>query len=53
MTIAILTFLAPIALIAASVLAFRGPEFRPARTLRIAEMARSAPWASRCSPRSC
>jgi NAD(P)H-quinone oxidoreductase subunit 5 len=38
MTIAILTFLAPIALIAASVLAFRGPEFRPARTLRIAEM---------------
>jgi hypothetical protein len=29
MTIAILTFLAPIALIAASVLAFRGPEFRP------------------------
>jgi hypothetical protein len=41
MSIAILTFLAPIALIAASVLAFRGPEFRPARTLRIAEIARS------------
>jgi hypothetical protein len=47
MSIAILPFLAPIALIAASVLAFRGPEFRPARPLRIVEIARSARWASR------
>jgi NAD(P)H-quinone oxidoreductase subunit 5 len=34
MSIAILLFLAPLALIAASVLAFRGPDMRPARVLR-------------------
>jgi NAD(P)H-quinone oxidoreductase subunit 5 len=38
MSIAILPFLAPVALIVASVLAFRGPEFRPAGTLRAVEM---------------
>jgi hypothetical protein len=38
-SIAILPFLAPIALIIASVLAFRGPKFRPADTLRITEIA--------------
>jgi NAD(P)H-quinone oxidoreductase subunit 5 len=38
-SIAILPFLAPIALIIASVLAFRGPEFRPTQTLRIVEIA--------------
>jgi NAD(P)H-quinone oxidoreductase subunit 5 len=38
MSIAILPFLAPVALIVASVLAFRGPEFRPAGTLRVVEM---------------
>ncbi len=37
MSTAILLFFAPIALILASVVAFRGPEFRPAQTLRIVE----------------
>jgi hypothetical protein len=41
MSIAILPFLAPITLIIASVLAFRGPEFRPAGTLRITEIDRA------------
>jgi NAD(P)H-quinone oxidoreductase subunit 5 len=39
LSIAILPFLAPITLIIASVLAFRGPKFRPAETLRIVEIA--------------
>jgi NAD(P)H-quinone oxidoreductase subunit 5 len=39
LSIAILPFLAPITLIIASVLAFRGPKFRPAETVRITEIA--------------
>jgi NAD(P)H-quinone oxidoreductase subunit 5 len=39
LSIAILPFLAPITLIIASVLAFRGPKFRPADTVRITEIA--------------
>jgi NAD(P)H-quinone oxidoreductase subunit 5 len=49
MSIAILPFLAPIALIIASVLAFRGPEFRPAGRCASPRSSRSARWASRSS----
>jgi NAD(P)H-quinone oxidoreductase subunit 5 len=38
-SIAILPFLAPVALITASVLAFRGAQFRPSDTLRLVEIA--------------
>ncbi|MFN3227597.1 MAG: proton-conducting transporter membrane subunit [Hyphomicrobiales bacterium] len=36
---ALLAFLAPLALIAAAILAFRGPAFRPAQTVKLAEIA--------------
>jgi hypothetical protein len=53
MTIAILPFLAPIALIAASVLAFRGPSSARPGPCASPRWSRSARWASRFSPGSC
>jgi NAD(P)H-quinone oxidoreductase subunit 5 len=42
---ALLAFLAPLALIAAAVFAFRGPAFRPAATVKLAEIAALAAFA--------